>query len=124
MRFQMRVLCSLVLAAAVIATPACTTAPKDTLSGDWTGNGFSLSLRESGSVVTGTSCSVVPVSGSVHGSDFALAIDTGASAVNYAGTFINATTISIQQTGNVAFGQTLLYKGPPILVADCIVPQA
>jgi hypothetical protein len=123
MRFHKRALRSLVVAAAVIAAAACTTGPKDTLSGDWTGSGFSLSLRQSGSMVTGTSCSVVPVSGSVRARDFTLAIDTGASAVNYSGTFINATTIAIEQISNVAYGQTLLYKGAPILVAECIVPQ-
>jgi hypothetical protein len=113
------------IAVGVSAALACATGPKDTLSGNWTGSGFSLSLRQSGSRVTGTSCTVVPVSGSVQGSDFELAIDTGASAVDYTGAFVNATTISLNQTGNVnvAVGGITLYKGPPSLSADCIFSQ-
>jgi hypothetical protein len=113
------------LTAGVSAAPACATGPKDTLSGNWTGSGFSLSLRQSGSRVTGTSCTVVPVSGSVHGSDFEMAIDTGAAAVDYTGGFVNATTILINQTGNVnvAVGGITLYKGAPSLSADCIYSQ-
>jgi hypothetical protein len=117
--------CALTLAVGVSALFACATGPKDTLSGNWSGSGFSLSLRQSGSRVTGTSCTVVPVSGSVQGSDFELAIDTGASAVDYTGAFVNATTISLNQTGNVnvAVGGITLYKGPPSLSADCIFSQ-
>jgi len=107
------------------AALACVTGPKDTLSGNWSGSGFSLSLRQSGSIVTGTSCTVVPVSGSVHGSDFELAIDTGGAAVDYSGNFVNATTILVQQTGDVDVGAggITLYKGPPSLDADCIFSQ-
>ena len=120
-----RVVCALVLTVGISAALACATGPKDTLSGNWTGSGFSLSLRQSGSVVTGASCSVVPVSGSVDGNDFVLAIDTGASAVHYSGEFVDATTILIEQTGdvNVNVGGIMLYKGPPRLSGACIASQ-
>ncbi len=120
-----RAVCALDLAVGVSTALACATGPKDTLSGNWSGSGFSLSLRQSGSMVTGTSCSIVPVSGSVHGSDFELAIDTGASAVDYSGRFVNATTILIEQTvdADVDIGGIMLYKGIPSLSAECIVPQ-
>jgi hypothetical protein len=122
------VLRPLAFAAAAIVALACATGPKDSLSGAWAevGGGFGLSLRQSGSAVTGTGgstpCATTPVSGSVHGTHFDLMVDTGAFATNYAGTFINASTISIQQSDvDVDIGAIFLEKDTTLGL--CVSPQ-
>jgi hypothetical protein len=114
--YRMRVLSSLALANALCVASACVTGPKDSLSGDWGGGGLFLSLRQSGSVVRGmagaTPCLPTSVSGSIHGSDFTLMIDTGAIATNYTGTFVNPSAIAIREVAdaNVNLGTIPLTK--------------
>jgi hypothetical protein len=118
----------LAVAAAVTVALACVTGPKDSLSGDWSGGGFLLSLHESGSTVTGmaggTACFGTPVSGSIHRDDFQLTIDTGAWANTYAGSFVGASTISMNQTPapvDVAIAPILLFKVPATALGKCVV---
>jgi hypothetical protein len=133
MEYRMNALRSLVLAAAAIVALACTTGPKDSLSGAWgevVGVGLSLSLRQSGSVVAGmvgfAPCLATPVSGSIHGSDFELQFDTGASATNYAGSFINPSTISMQPSPmdpDVDIAPMVFSKEPAAALGKCATPQ-
>jgi hypothetical protein len=84
-----------------LAGSACATGPTYSLAGVWEeiGGPFAYTLRQSGSIVTGTAalpgCTGAVVSGSVHGRDVTLTLGAGAATSTFTGNFVDASHVKL-----------------------------